>query len=304
MFIDAIDPTKDLAFKKVFGSQETVEILAGFVGDFFGVYPKELRIDNPYDIRAYTEIVARLESCPELMEDGMEIRKLRATISDLDATMEMGDYTSELQMRMDPHFAERSLYYPFRKFASRHQLAAGGPCPYSLLRPIYAMNILGYRHIPSDDDALRIFELHDPKRKKAFPKRLLHIGYFELPKSVVETDNQRDWQSFFLRRPLSATAPDYIRKAASVIERANMRKEEIDMLTRLEYMEWKMAGELEGARMEGREQGLLEGLLEGRLEEKAIWQAVVGEKELLIQSKDLIIKKLEKELMNKRGKDN
>ncbi|MCL2153241.1 MAG: hypothetical protein FWH57_09860 [Oscillospiraceae bacterium] len=59
-------------------------------------------------------------------------------------------------------------------------------------KPVYSLNILGYNHF-DDDDALRIFELHDPERKKRFEKRLLRLGYFELKKPNIETQNQKHW---------------------------------------------------------------------------------------------------------------
>ena len=59
---------------------------------------------------------------------------------------------------------------------------------------------------------------------------MLYLGYFELSKPIVETENQHEWQDFFLRKQISANAPDYIKKAVCVIERANMREEELEEL--------------------------------------------------------------------------
>ena len=54
---------------------------------------------------------------------------------------------------------------------------------------------------------------------------LLNLGYFELLKTNVETDNQRDWQNYFQQKPLSPTAPDYIREALHIIDLSNMEEE-------------------------------------------------------------------------------
>jgi hypothetical protein len=103
-----------------------------------------------------------------------------------------------LQVRKELYFSERSLYYPFDKFCSHYNEQGametdkyGNPDRYSSLRPVYSLNILGYNHFTEDEDALRIFSLYDKEREKAFGKELIKVGYFELYKTNIETDNQR-----------------------------------------------------------------------------------------------------------------
>ena len=48
-----VNPTNDLAFRKVLGSNENVHILAGLIKDFFFIEPADLTIENPYSIKAY-----------------------------------------------------------------------------------------------------------------------------------------------------------------------------------------------------------------------------------------------------------
>jgi len=52
-----VNPTNDLAFKKVFGSNENIHILKGFIKDFFFIEPEDLVVENPYSIKAYKEYV-------------------------------------------------------------------------------------------------------------------------------------------------------------------------------------------------------------------------------------------------------
>ena len=47
---------------------------------------------------------------------------------------------------------------------------------YSSLKPIYALNIIGYNHF-NDDEALRILELCDQKRNKRLEKELIKIAF-------------------------------------------------------------------------------------------------------------------------------
>lgn len=238
-----VNPTNDLAFKKVFGSNENIHILAGFIKDFFHIDPDGLTVENPYDIKAYKEII----------KDKEQVR-MRATISDVAAVMSFADYRSEIQLRKTKYFNERSLYYPLSKFVSRYKVVEGESSPYAKLRSMYSMNVLGYNHFKEDEDALRVFELYDPERNKQFPKNLIKFGYFELNKSDVETENQRQWQNYFLQKPLSNDAPKYIRDALQIIDRANIGEEELEMLTYDEYVKSVRDDEIAYAKEEGQKE--------------------------------------------------
>ena len=117
----------------------------------------------------------------------------------------------------------------------------GKPIRYSSLRPVYSLNILGYNLFEQDDDALRILELYDPIRHKDFifedEKKLLRIGFFELKKNNVETDNQRYWRDYFNTGEADSKAPDYIKKASRIIEYINLCEEERNVLSTLERLE-------------------------------------------------------------------
>ena len=121
---------------------------------------------------------------------------------------------------------------------------------YSLHFFIDKHTILGYNHFTEDEDALRIFELYDPTRNKRFPKQLLNFGYFELLKSNVETENQLQWQNYFLQKPLSGNAPDYIKDALQIIDRANMDEEELNMMAHVEYLQSALDNQIAYAKNE------------------------------------------------------
>jgi len=246
-----VNPTSDLAFKKVLGSNENIHILAGFINDFFFIKPDNLVVENPYSIKAYRELVKNQDTF-----------RLRPTVSDVAAVMDFADYRSELQLRRGNFYDERSLYYPLDKFVGRYKIVPNEESRYMRLRPIYAMNILGYNHFPDDNDALRIFQLYDPVRNKSFPKNLINFAYFELQKTNIETQNQKYWQDYFLRKPLPQDAPDYIRSAMQIIDRSNMDKEELDMLTYTEYLQSIYDDQLAYARDEGHAEGHAEGRTE------------------------------------------
>ena len=277
-----VNPTNDLAFKKVLGSNENIHILEGFIRDFFSIDPKGLTVENPYSIKAYKELIKDEETF-----------RLRLTISDISAVMDFADYRSELQIRKENYFDERSLYYPLDKFVGRYKIVPEKESGFARLRPMYAMHILGYNHIPEDDDALRIFQLYDPVRNKHFPKKLLSIGYFELLKPNVETENQRQWQNYFLQKPLSDNAPDYIKDAMQIINEANMDKEELTMITQTEYLRDIQRNQIGFARDEAREEGREEGREEEKIEIAIEMLKMRLSKEQISQATKLSVEKIE-----------
>jgi hypothetical protein len=235
------------------------------INDFFNVnvIADEITIKNPYNIKEYRE----------LLKDN-NVSVLRETIKDISVSFKTFDFISEMQIKKMNFFSERALFYPFERYSQNYNSielmkhdSTGKFNKYSGLRPVYALNILGYSHY-RDDDALRIFELYDPKRNKRYDRDLLFIGFFELLKPNVETENQRHWREYFVNGEVSINAPDYILKASRIIETVNMDEEEHDMLTLLERAQARHEAEIYDAFYDGRDEGKAEGRLEGRLEGK------------------------------------
>ena len=251
-----ISPTSDLAFKKVFASDENKDILAGLIRDFFEVEAEELIIENPYSIEVYRELIKN-----------NEVMVLRHKLKDVAATFKTADFVSEVQVQKTNFFEERSLLYPLERFCQNynkvgHMMADsdGKPNRYSSLRPVYSLNILGYKHF-SDDDALRIFELYDPIRKKSLG-RLLRIGYFELMKANIETINQKYWYDFFNTGTVGPDAPGYIQKASGIIDFVNLSAEEMDIVKALERAQADYDAGLVSAFLDGKGEGIAEGMAE------------------------------------------
>ena len=249
-----ISPTSDLAFKKVLASIENMDILSGLIIDFFEVEAENITVENPYDIGAYREVVK-----------GEEATVLRDTLKDVSASFKTADFISEIQIKKTRFFDERSLYYPFVRYSRNYSKEGfmdvqpdGKLNRYSSLRPVFALNILGYPHFKEDDDAMRIFELYDPKRHKRFNKDLLRIGYFEIDKPNVETVNQQHWRDYFKTGVVSSDAPEYIRKASSIIEYYNLTEEERDMAIALEKAQAIIDAEINSSFFDGKEEGRAE----------------------------------------------
>ena len=230
--LERILPTSDLGFKKVLASEENKDILAGFIKDFFGIKAEDIVIEKPYSIAI----------CKELIKNE-EVTKLRQTLKDVAASFKVADFVSEVQIKKTLFYEERALYYPFERFVQNYSKdesikigSDGKPNRYSSIRPIYALNILGYTLFEDDNDTLRIFELYDPKRNKRF-KELLRIGFFELEKTNIETANQKHWHDYFNTGKANPKAPEYIKKASQIIEYVNLTEEERNVLSAIERIE-------------------------------------------------------------------
>ena len=255
--MNRIPATGDLAFKKVFASEEHKACLSGLIKDFFEVVvsAEEITIENPYSIVAYKEVIK-----------GEEVSVLRHTLKDVAASLRFANFVSELQIRNTRFFDERSLYYPFNRFCKNYNKLGfmelspdGKPNRYSSLIPIYSLNILGDSHF-IDDDALRIFELYDPKRKRKYKKELLRIGFFELKKNNIETTNQRYWRDYFLAGEAHPDAPEYIKLASHIIEYENLSEEERNVSELLEKARADYDAGFSSAYHDGIEKGFHDGI--------------------------------------------
>jgi predicted transposase/invertase (TIGR01784 family) len=259
---ERISPTSDLAFKKIMGTVQNKDVLQGLILDFFDLWVplEEISVTEPYDIRAYEEYV-KLRSGGEAISE-----KLRQTVQDVVADIKTADFAAECQVQIENYFSVRSIHYTCSWFCANYnragamkQLSDGSFLRYSSLRPVMLLNILGYPHFTGDDDALRVLTLYDRKRDKAFDMEYLTIAYFELTKNNVETKNQSHWQTFFKTGTVLADAPEYIKKAAQVIERANLTQEERNMIDQLERAEEIYKNTIYSAQIEGERIGKIEG---------------------------------------------
>ena len=253
-----ISPTGDLAFKKVFASVGNEDVLAGLINDFFGIVAEEIIIESPYSIQAYKEVI-----------NGEEVPVLRHTLKDVSASLKTADFVSELQISQTRFFDERALYYLLDRYCQNFNKwlistdTVTKPNRYSSLKPVYSLNILAYNHFKenNDQDALRILEFYDPIRSKSF-KQLLRLGFFELQKPHIETDNQRHWRDYFTIGEVSSKSPVYIAKASKIIAVSNLMEEELRVAEIIEKAQAIRDAELSTAFLDGKDEGRVEGKTE------------------------------------------
>ncbi len=235
--------------------------MAGLINDFFemGITADNIVIKNPYSIKTYRESF-----------DKDTLNELRYTVPDVKAEiMSSSDFISEMQLYVMQTYMLKSLYYTTETFGSNYGRDNIGGDKYGSLRSVYSLNILGPNFkLFKDEEPCHCFELYDEMNKVVYPGRPLQITVFELSKQGGSiTNNQRHWMDYFLERELQPDAPEYIKRAKSIINTDNMKKEEIEMISRVEKAEADYHAMLDSARNEGlafgREEGRAIGIAQG-----------------------------------------
>ena len=219
-----ISRTNDLAFKKAFSSDGSTESIIGLARDILSIEIKEVSFRQPYSIESYTKMIKE-----------KQFTAFQQTIKDISANVVLNNkginLISELQVREAKRFLERSLYYPTQTFSENYK-----DNKYSSLKPIYAINIVGYSMFKQDLDGLRIFEIWDRLHNEGFPIEF-KIAYFEYKKTNFNTDILKFWRDYFLDKDISDNAPEYIKHAAEIVDYANLKKEEKELVDLLERFE-------------------------------------------------------------------
>jgi hypothetical protein len=237
-------------------SVENKDILQGLIADFFKLHVplEDIEIATPYSIETYTEALNA--------SGGDATSVMRHIASDIRASLKFADFLSDVQVKKDKYFSPRSLLYTFQKFCDNYNSQRameydihGKAVKYSSLRPVYTLNVLEYSHYP-DEDGLRIFRMYDYERGKAFDKEWVNIGFFELNKKNYETAAHKHWRELFKTGKASKDAPEYIKKAASVVDYVNLKKEERDMISREEWAEDTIQAVTQTAYEDGQERVL------------------------------------------------
>ena len=252
-----IDPKIDCVFKALLGSEENRNLLIHFVN---AILMNELstpittvELLNPYNER-------------EFLDDKLSVVDVKAR-DDHDQI-----YQIEVQLRVYGNLPTRILYHWADVYSQ--QLQSGND--YRLLKPTYAIWLLGGALVQTDNDYLHSYKLRDEK------SRILtnHGGIWLLDLEkfsarCIETEQQR-WLQFFKKADQldDDTLPDWMntpemRQAMSTLRRFSDKERDYHAYqARQNYL---------------REQNTIQGELEQALKEKA---AALQEKDTALQEKD------------------
>jgi predicted transposase/invertase (TIGR01784 family) len=215
-----INPKTDFAFKKIFGSEQSHDILVSFLNGILHAGEPvitDLEILNPYQ--------------------APRIRGVKDTYLDVKAQLATGQTVIiEMQVLNVEGFEKRILYNAAKAYSI--QLDAGNK--YATLNPVIALTITDFEMFSEFDAVISRFVLKEKEFLVDYPSPDLELVFVELPKfklDLAQLNTLTQKWMYFLRhtRDLDAipetmgTVPE-IRQAFEVANQANLSRDELDEL--------------------------------------------------------------------------
>ncbi|NER26842.1 MAG: Rpn family recombination-promoting nuclease/putative transposase [Symploca sp. SIO1C4] len=257
-----INPKTDFAFKKIFGSQQSKDILISFLnGILYEGRPtiQDLEILNPYLVP--------------------KIRGLKDTYLDVKAKVTSNKIVIiEMQILNLEGFEKRILYNAAKSYST--QLDSGDD--YTLLNPVVALTITDFEMFAGLDKIISRFLLKEKDYLIDYPIYDIELVFVELPKfnkQISDLETLTDKWLYFLKSakqldsvPDNMSEVPEIQKAFEVANQANLSREEFENLEQREVyihdqknaMKKALRQGLEQGLEQGREQGLEQGREQGR----------------------------------------
>jgi len=253
-----INPKIDYAFKKIFGSEQSHDILISFLNAM--LYEgndtiREIEILNPY-------LAPR-------------IRGVKDTYLDVKATI--NDDTSiiiEMQVLNVEGFEKRILYNAAKAYSN--QLDVGED--YTELQPVIALTITDFDMFPELNQLISRFILKEKTYLTDYSIYDIELVFVELPKfqkQLTELETITDKWLYFLKtaRKLDAVPSvmeevPAIKKAFAIANQANLSREELDDFEHHEIFIHDQRNAIKKGIKQGLEQGIKQGIEQGKLEAK------------------------------------
>ncbi len=212
------DPTSDIAFKKVFGSDQHTAILISFLNAVLDLQGDkaiaELTILNPYQ--------------------APKISLLKETNLDVRATTNGGvTFIVEMQVEKQDYFAKRALYYTAKAYVSQIAKAE----QYPTLNQVIFVGIMDFTLFETPDYLSRHLLLNEKTHAQEI--RDLELNVIELPKFTLTERELRTviekWVYFFKHAgdltmiPATLTDPPELADAFDILEQHAWTREEVEI---------------------------------------------------------------------------
>lgn len=236
-----ISPKVDYAFKKIFGSQQSQDILISFLNAI--IYGGEkviqsLTIVNPYNPG--------------------QVIGLKETYLDVKAVLADGSLVViKMQIASMAAFNKRVAYNLAKAYTN--QLVKGEDYP--LLNPAIAVTIADFILFKKTEDVINQFVFQEKNKKFKFLDEELQLIFVELPKfkkSIPELNTLTDKWIYFLKEaasldeiPESLKEVSEIEFALNLANQANMTTEELELVDRRGMMLQDEKGRITYAEQKG-----------------------------------------------------
>ncbi|NEP34853.1 Rpn family recombination-promoting nuclease/putative transposase [Moorena sp. SIO3B2] len=282
-----ISPKTDFAFKKIFGSDQSKDILISFLNAM--IYSgnsviQDLEIIDPYSAGDVVDLKDTV-----LMQSLMGETPKTALHRYLDVKAVLEDGTTviiEMQLWNVEAFEKRVVYNLCKTYGNQLKSGQG----YFDLNPVIALTITDFKLFPSTEKVISCFYFQEEEDHLPYQENELKLVFVELPKFTKQLEELESvidkWIFFIKEAPNLEIIPDQLREipqleqALTIANQAGLSVSEVEKLRKQEMAledarrAWSFAkregreeGRLEG-RLEGREEGRIEGREQGRLEEK------------------------------------
>ena len=246
-----LDIKTDFAFKKVFGSEGSKDLLISFLNSVIEFDQQQtitdLTIVDPYSIPL--------------------LKGMKDTFVDVKA--ELSDNTKviiEMQVLNHEGFEKRVLYNAAKNYSL--QLKKGDP--YHLLNPVIALTITDFILFKNTDELINNFKLLEKNHFIQYSDDI-ELIFIELPKfhkTEAELSSIQDKWLYFIK---NAGNLDYIpknldqelEKAFNIANEANLSEEELELQHKKKDFIYIQKSSIEFATKTGMEQGLEKGLQQG-----------------------------------------
>ncbi|MCK5727567.1 MAG: Rpn family recombination-promoting nuclease/putative transposase [Thiotrichaceae bacterium] len=253
-----LDVKTDLAFKKVFASEGSKDILISFLNALLykdkDKYITDLTVVDPYTIPL--------------------IKGMKDTFVDVKAILNNGTKVIiEMQVLNHESFEQRILYNAAKNFAI--QLGKGED--YRLLNPVIALTIVDFVMFEAHPEVISHFKMIEKDSLIKYSDDI-ELVFVELPKfktsfEELDTDDIRMQWIYFLKNAgtmniIPETFSEPLGKALSLIDESSISEVELEAQYNRKQFIYIQKNSLIFARKqgleEGREQGVEQGLEEGR----------------------------------------
>ncbi|MEQ9553822.1 MAG: Rpn family recombination-promoting nuclease/putative transposase [Coleofasciculus sp. G3-WIS-01] len=249
-----INPKTDFAFKKIFGSTDSKDILISFLNAL--LYEGNSTIEDLEIIDPYLP-----PSIPGLKDTFLDV-KAKITGNKI--------VIIEMQVLNVVAFDKRVVFNAAKTFATQLKSGEG----YSRLNPVIALTITDFQMFPHRNKVISRFTFADMEDLFIYPEHPLELVFVELPnfqKDLNELETLTDKWIYFMKQtsnldsvPETMDEVAAIQKAFRIANQANLSLEELETLEKQQmFLE-----DQQGAILKGLEQGRQQGLEQGRQQGK------------------------------------
>jgi predicted transposase/invertase (TIGR01784 family) len=219
-----IDPKIDFAFKKIFGSSDSKDILINFLNAIL------------YEAQPLIEDLEIIDSQPENPTLGVQETRL-----DVKATIN-GDRIAlvEIQLINVPSFGNRVLYNAAKSYSQ--QLT--GKDRYERLKTVISLKIADFEMFENQPEFMSRFVFQEKEQQFECPDTAIELVFLELPKfskGLAALETTADKWIYFIKKtstletvPETLSAVPEIQKAFRIAREDNFTQEELKELQKQE----------------------------------------------------------------------